>query len=146
MRQKYYRDGNFLNAKKGSNSSMIWKSLWSSIELIEARSVWRVGNGNSIRIWHDRWVSRPVPLKVQSLITILSSDAIVSELIDKEEGYWKKYLISQLFQVDEMELICKIPISIKDAQDKLIWGYIANGRFNVRSTYYLQQTLNKLVK
>lgn len=50
MRQKYYKNGNLLDAKMSTNLSMIWKSLWASMDLVKARSIWRVVNGRCIKI------------------------------------------------------------------------------------------------
>lgn len=90
---------------------MIWQSLWSLIALIKAGCTWRVGDGSSISIWHDKWVPRQVPIKIQSTIKILSSDAAISELINEEECCWKIELLFQIFQKDEVELISKTPLS-----------------------------------
>ncbi|XP_042980088.1 uncharacterized protein LOC122310270 [Carya illinoinensis] len=90
LRQKYCRNGNVFKAKKGNNSSMIWQSLWSSIPLLKASCLWRVRDVINISIWHVKWI----PNKIKSLIQVLDSDATVSELINKEEGFSKKEVLT----------------------------------------------------
>ncbi|KAK8348157.1 hypothetical protein V6Z12_A06G063900 [Gossypium hirsutum] len=38
---------------------LTWKNIW-------ATKAWRVGNGTSISVWHDCWLSGTGPFKVQS--------------------------------------------------------------------------------
>ncbi|KAG7967870.1 hypothetical protein I3843_08G121900 [Carya illinoinensis] len=131
LKQKYFKRGTILNAKKGTNSPLVWQSLWSSIELIKAGSLWRVGFGTSIIIWHDNWVKNSVLLQLNPS-TFFST---VSELINEGECRWKKEVLDQLFQEEEVQKICQIPLR-----------YTANGVFNVRSAYYLQQSLMRQMK
>lgn len=51
--------------------------------------VWRVGDGRSIKIWHDKWLPVQTSNKVQSQVKILDSDARVSEIIEEETRQWK---------------------------------------------------------
>ncbi|XP_042972916.1 uncharacterized protein LOC122304711 [Carya illinoinensis] len=146
LKQKYFKRGSILNAKKGTNSSLVWQSLWSSIELIKAGSLWRVGSSSSISIWNDKWVKNAVLLQLNLPIFCSSRDPTVSELIDEGECRWKKEVLDLLFHEEEVEKICQIPLSKTGAQDKLMWGYTANGTFTVRSSYYLQQSLVRQMK
>ncbi|XP_042962626.1 uncharacterized mitochondrial protein AtMg00310-like [Carya illinoinensis] len=111
LKQKYFKRGSILNAKKGTNSSLVWQSLWSSIELIKAGSLWRVGSGSSISIWNDKWVKHAVLLQPNLPVLGSSRDSTVSELIDEGECRWKKEVLDQLFHEEDVEKICQIPLS-----------------------------------
>ncbi|GMI90334.1 hypothetical protein HRI_002702700 [Hibiscus trionum] len=56
LKARYYPTSDFLSSNLGSNSSYIWKSLWSAKGLIEIGIGWRVGSGQDINIWNDAWL------------------------------------------------------------------------------------------
>jgi hypothetical protein len=45
FRDKYYRNGNFLEASLGSRPSYAWRSIFNARKLLKEGLVWRVGNG-----------------------------------------------------------------------------------------------------
>jgi hypothetical protein len=54
FREKYFADGSFLSSSLGRRPSYAWRSIWASKKLLQAGMMRRVGDGKSIRIWHDR--------------------------------------------------------------------------------------------
>lgn len=62
MKEKYFKNGNLLEAQLGSTPSLIWRSIWSSLDLVKVRMVWRARNGRSIKIWQDKWIPMPTSL------------------------------------------------------------------------------------
>lgn len=104
----------------GYRSSFLWKSLLSSIELLIEGLVWRLGNGNSIKIWKHRWLPTPSSFPIQSPVTILDKGAIVQGLIEPSTGDWNHYLINQIFNPLEAKLIRSLPLSLANVADKLI--------------------------
>jgi hypothetical protein len=59
IKAKYYDHESFWDAKIGSRPSYAWRSLLSAKELLHEEMIWRIGNGLSVKIWGDRWISRP---------------------------------------------------------------------------------------
>ena len=55
--------------------------------------VWRIGNGESVRIKMDKWLPAQSSRSVISLILQLAPDAKVSELIDHDSAVWKASLV-----------------------------------------------------
>lgn len=51
QKDKHHRQTEVLEAELGSRPSLIWQSLWGSIELLKEELLWRVGNGQNIQIW-----------------------------------------------------------------------------------------------
>ncbi|KAG6629363.1 hypothetical protein CIPAW_14G079800 [Carya illinoinensis] len=98
--------------------------------------VWRVGNGKSIKVWKDKWLPSPSTSQVQTVPNRIGSEATVSILIDEEKQIWKKELIGDVFNQDEARLICSIPISSRNVEDKRIWGLSNKGVFSVKSAYF----------
>ncbi|KAF5482243.1 hypothetical protein F2P56_002830 [Juglans regia] len=50
LKDKYHKHASVLEAKLGTNPSLIWRSLWASLELLRDGLVSRVGNGKRIRV------------------------------------------------------------------------------------------------
>lgn len=50
IKEKYFKQKNLLEAKLGSRPSFIWRSLFSSLELVQVGLMSRVGNGKTIKI------------------------------------------------------------------------------------------------
>lgn len=95
----------------------------------------QIGNGESVRVWRDKWLPTPFTYRVGSPQRLSNSDFGENELIDQNMGQWNTNLIHQLFLSYEVDTILSIPISSRLLVDKKIWAGTANGHFNVRSAY-----------
>jgi hypothetical protein len=42
--------------------------------------------GESIQVWHDPWLPVPSTFKIKTPVNIISRDAYVNDLIDRETG------------------------------------------------------------
>lgn len=49
-KDRYYKDGDFLSAKLGSNPSFIWRSVLAAQGLLRRGARKGIGNGNSVFI------------------------------------------------------------------------------------------------
>ena len=109
-------------------------------KLVKEGLRWRVGNGASIHVWEDRWLSVPSTYKVTSPRLFLQASTWVQELINEDNAEWKSSVIDALFLPHEADIIKSIPISSRLPPDKLIWTETRNGLFSVRSAYHLALT------
>ncbi|XP_042972839.1 uncharacterized protein LOC122304645 [Carya illinoinensis] len=82
LSSKYFPDGAMLKAKLGNNPSLIWRSIMAAKPLLEEGLIWRIGNGCSTKLWHDRWLPSPISFKIQSRINTLEGEAKVAEIIE----------------------------------------------------------------
>jgi hypothetical protein len=137
FKQKYYPNGNFMDSQLGRNPSYAWRSIWNGKPLLFEGLIWRIGNGQSVRIWGDRWIPAPLAFLMQRSIGGLTSDAKVSSLIDEETCWWNFQLVQDNFNREVADFICNIPVFPQRQQDKLIWAGTKNGVFSVRSAYHL---------
>lgn len=55
MKEKYFKHNHFLDANKRHGPSMIWTSLWSSMDLVKEGLIWRVRNEHLIDKENRRW-------------------------------------------------------------------------------------------
>ena len=58
LKSKYYRNGILLSTVFSSDCSPVWKGIEAGLELLKKGIIWRVGNGEHIRIWRDPWIPR----------------------------------------------------------------------------------------
>jgi hypothetical protein len=119
--------------------SYAWRSVCQARKVLEDGLLWRVGNGESIKIWSDKWLSSSFSHKVHTPIRGLDGNARVSDIIDSGTGWWNISLIRSIFDPGEADLICGIPLSPLRNLDKLIWQGTSHGFFIVKSAYHAEK-------
>ena len=111
LKARYFPRCDFIEASLGNNPSYLWHSIMSAQNLVRDGARWRVGNGNNIRIWGDKWLPSFSTYKVASPRLFLNQDTRVSELIDQATASWKTSVIDAFFIPYEAKVIKGIPIS-----------------------------------
>jgi hypothetical protein len=112
-------------------------SILAAKDLVHERVIWRVGNGDDIKVWGDKWLPNPISYSVQSPCLNQIENMRVSGLIDKNLKHWNKALITSIFLPEEALAITNIPLSPFLSRDWLIWQCTKNEDFTVRSAYHL---------
>lgn len=107
-------------------------------QLGDEGSFWRVGNGNTISIWKDKWVRKPPSFK-PTPPEREPTPQNVAALIDNNTGTWNNDIISDLFVSGDREYIKAIHLAKNPNEDKLIWQDRENGELIVKSTYWLDK-------
>ncbi|XP_042974665.1 uncharacterized protein LOC122306301 [Carya illinoinensis] len=120
LKDKYFRHFTILDSNLGHRPSVMWRSLWGSLELLKEGLVWRVGNGRQINIWGDKWIPKLSTMRVQTPRTLLEADAKVSEFIKEGSKTWKEEMIKGILNEEEVALVCSLPMSTSGLPDKLI--------------------------
>ncbi|KAL0409532.1 UNVERIFIED_CONTAM: putative ribonuclease H protein [Sesamum radiatum] len=111
LKARYFPNNDFLHAKIGYTSSFTWRSILAARYVISKGIRWRVGDGQSIRVWNDPWLPRPstfLPITTQSL-----------------------------FLPD----LRSIPLGQFSWADTIVWHYNNNGKFSVKSAAHLAQSI-----
>nr|XP_051221482.1 uncharacterized protein LOC127339703 [Lolium perenne] len=137
LRAKYYPNGDILSAGPKAGSSYTWQSIVASIATFKRGYLWRVGNGESIKIWSDPWIPSSPDRKVISPRNNVIYTK-VSELISPVTGQWDAQLLHELFNQVDVARILRIPLNDQGFEDFIAWGMTSHGRYTVRSGYYLQ--------
>ncbi|XP_042950258.1 uncharacterized protein LOC122282367 [Carya illinoinensis] len=146
LKAKYFYRSDFMKAKVGSNSSYLWRSFIAGREVLSEGLFLCIGNGDSVRIWYDKWVPKPTSFKVQSARKILGEESKVSCLIDQQGGGWKLPLVQEVFDPEEAAVISQIPLSITNASDLLTWRCSSDGKFSVKSANHLLGTMELVIR
>ena len=97
LKAKYYPNQSFLEASIKGNPSLIWRSICGAKQVLIDGLIWRVGTGENIKIWKDSWLIGSPCSKILSAPWVLEANAMVSELINHEQGCWNSELIDQIF-------------------------------------------------
>ena len=80
---------------------------------------WSIGNGQSVRIWGDRWLPTQNSFKVTNPRPQVFKGNTVDSLLDREGGGWDKNLMCSVFLPYEVDTILSIPISNTFPEDAL---------------------------
>ncbi|MBA0700799.1 hypothetical protein Goari_021945, partial [Gossypium aridum] len=79
----------------------------------------RVGKGNNISIWTDRWISGIEPSIWQNSHQNGELEK-VSDLIDGTNKTWKVEVVTHTFQRDIVKKILQMPLAATDSEDLLV--------------------------
>lgn len=137
FKARFFPNCSILDAKDSSVGSYAWKSILSARDVIQKRMVWRIGNGESVRIKMDKWLPTQSSRFVISPILQLALEAKVSELIDHDSAVWKANLVQQLFLPHEVFVIMGIPLSERLPPDRITWAHTPSSMFTTSSAYKL---------
>ena len=108
---------------KEGNGSFAWKSILKGRKAIKKGVQWRVGNMFLVRIYHDN----PHNKRVVSPRDFLGCDARVAMLIDRDQNYWMKETIDNIFLPHEAALIQSIPLSLRECEDQFFGRMLRTG-------------------
>ncbi|XP_073367971.1 uncharacterized protein [Aegilops tauschii subsp. strangulata] len=56
LKARYFPEGSIMNATCPNEGSFTFESIIHGRELLRAGSVWRIGDGTSVKIHHDNWI------------------------------------------------------------------------------------------
>lgn len=108
---RYFPNGSFLDAKLGPNPSYTWSNVFSTQQLIRSKARCRVGNGDTIRVFHDPWLPDPINPYVTTSTSPSIIDSRVSSLKIGLYGNWDIDLLHDIFSTRDLILISSIPLS-----------------------------------
>jgi hypothetical protein len=136
---RYYPDGDMLSATPTDGISYAWRSILHGIKLVKEGYIWRIGNGESVRIWDDPWIPKLWDRKISSPRNgnLLEK---VAGLISPVTGTWDDQLVSETFSADDTRLILSMPVSA-NVEDFIAWHFDEKGLHSVKQAYKLQVQL-----
>ena len=137
FKARFFPECSILEAEDSKVGSYAWKTILSARDVIRKGMVWRIGNGESVRIKQDKWLPSQLSRSVASQIPLMSPDTKVSELIDQDKAAWKSEVVQQLFLPQEASEILGIPLSERLPPDRIVWACTPSGMFTTSSAYKL---------
>ncbi|KAH9764612.1 putative reverse transcriptase/RNA-dependent DNA polymerase [Citrus sinensis] len=133
LQARYFKNGQFLNARLGSKPSFIWRSILWGRQVIHKGIRWRIGNGEQVEVYKGNWMPRPTTFKPFSPPS-LPIDSRVSDLINAA-NQWNEGLINQHFGKEDVEMILRIPLPSRPMEDQIVWHYDKKWIYSVKSGY-----------
>lgn len=102
---------------------------------------WRIGNGEKVRMWVDKWLPDTPSFKPFIHVCVLEGEKKVCELINRDLNTWKKGLVQACFVPLEANQILSIPFSMRKPEYKIIWHHEKDSEYSVRYAYHFLQQL-----
>lgn len=99
LKSRYYPNVNFLDAVVGARPSFAWRRVLHGRDLLQKGLKRQVGNGESTRVWIDKWIDDPETGMRAPWIknNVFDANLMVVELIDKDSRRWKIDVLKELF-------------------------------------------------
>lgn len=99
----------------------------------------QVGDGSTIKVWHDRWIPDSRDGKVKSNRTTQEVIQYVRDLIC--QGQWNKELLSRIFCKEEAQKVANIQLSIHQKRDRLFRNFSKTRGYTVKYSYALAKEM-----
>ncbi|XP_058764694.1 uncharacterized mitochondrial protein AtMg00310-like [Vicia villosa] len=97
LKGRYYPRRSIDEATMGLNSSFARRSILRPRDVVSRGTRWRIGNGESVRIWNNNWILENPRFKVLSHIGNRDRDVKVNDLIDVDLGTWNTARVHVVF-------------------------------------------------
>ncbi|XP_023898690.1 uncharacterized protein LOC112010575 [Quercus suber] len=109
----------------------------AALPILRSGCCWRVGNGESIDVTKDKWIPNYLSNKLLHPVIDMKEGWKVSNLIDWDIHGWRRDILMAKFNRDEVEAVCRIPLSRRVMEDSMVWLHNRRGVYTVRSGYHL---------
>ncbi|KAK9984665.1 hypothetical protein SO802_034190 [Lithocarpus litseifolius] len=133
---KYFPSGSIFDAKI-AKGSYAWQSILKTRTVVEKGMMWRIGDGNRIRVFYDNWIPSVFPLKATARTQELIDNSMISSLIDTDTGEWIEQMIDHLISPFSAQRIKAIPLCKTRQEDCIVWPRSRDGNYTVKTSYQL---------
>ena len=117
------------------SSSPIWRSIYSSKDIISKGIKCNVGNGKCIDVWRDKWVGNDTLLNRLDM-TDYSDEKVSVQSLMINGAAWDIHKIRTMFPHDIVTDIENIPLpTTMNMEDKASWLGSGSGKFSMGKCY-----------
>ena len=141
---KYCQDLPFLKVSTPASCSHGWRSILAGREVLKKGVGWTVGDGESIKIWRDPWLSTSMPQIPVGPPTESNRNLKVSALLSPATNDWNVGAIRQHLPHLEANIRRLIPSSRKK-KDALVWLSEKTGVYSTKTGYILSKLNSETV-
>ena len=120
LKGKYFPECSILQASEASVMSHGWCSVLTGRDLLLKKIGWAIGDGLSISVWHDPWLSTSKQERPMGPPTEQSVNLRVVDLMTEDGKQWNRMKLQLLLPDYEEKILC-LKQSVTGAEDKLIW-------------------------
>lgn len=118
---------------KGRHPSWAWSSLLKGRDILVRGLRWQVSDGKSINFWEDKWIPTLQDFKVQSTKPTGCDISRVPDVI--RGGAWEVTKLKSILSEEGVQAITSISLPFFPTQDKLIWHFMKQEVYSVKSGY-----------
>ncbi|KAM2060118.1 hypothetical protein ACFX1T_045347 [Malus domestica] len=143
IKGRYFPNCSFFDAKRGGRASWAWSSLLVGREIIRGGAHWQIMNGKDVRVWVDKWLpsipsGHPSPLGSVPV----SLNLRVNSLLSTDYGSWEIDFLKPFLVEEEIKAIYETHSGDPSSNDRLVWPFVKNGIYSVKSGYHWAMTRN----
>ena len=120
FKARFFPNCSILEAKDSIAGSYAWKSILSARDVIRKGMVWRIGDGQSVRVKEEKWLPKRDSSSIISPFPTILPETRVSSLIEANRREWKTEVIQEFFLPSEVLVIMRIPLSLRNTEDWVI--------------------------
>jgi len=135
--------------KSSKNSSVVWKAVVVSVNIIEKGLAWLVGDGTQVRLGQDPWIGCPEGFTLsQGLVTDLKDRGLftLNQVVDPgASSIWNQGWLQgrDLNLVDDrleewgryIRDLLNSSVRLSDSPDELKWVFAQNGVYSPKAGY-----------
>lgn len=131
---KYCHKESFLLCSPPTNASHGWRGIIEGRKVLTKGLGWLIGDGDSVRVWDDPWLSTSEPLTPIGPRPLHLANLKVSDLIHRDSNTWNWDRIRRFIPMYEPQ-IRLLQLSGVKHKDNLAWLFNKNGKYTTRSGY-----------
>lgn len=115
LKETYFKDSNFLNAKIGNNPSYTWRSILWGPKLFKKGYRWKIVRGTSTYI-----KTLDSTLKVKKMLIRINRSFVVNRVCNilNDDGSWNVRIIKDCFIPADANSTLNIPYRGRDYEDE----------------------------
>lgn len=133
---KYCHNKLFMNSSLPSNPSHGWRGIMAGREVLRKGLGWIVGDGKSIKVWEDAWLSTSSPISIADPPLLTQENLKVSDFLHPEDNSWDVNMIRTHLPLLEPTIRSLRP-SCRKTEDVLAWLPNSSGIYSSKSGYNL---------
>ncbi|XP_075670120.1 uncharacterized protein LOC142639868 [Castanea sativa] len=89
----------------------------------------------------DKWIPHYPSNTILHPVSDMKEGWKVSDLIDWDLHRWRRDILMAKFNRDEVEAVCRIPLSRRVVEDNMVWLHNKKGEYTYRSMYHLARQI-----
>lgn len=110
FKSKFFPSCSIMEVVDSSADSYAWHSILKGRDILLKGASWRMGCGDSIRVWLASWLPSCDHPRILSPLVAGFKEAKVADLTDSVSRKWDVNLLLGLFNPHEVSLIKSIPL------------------------------------